>query len=139
AACLLAGAFGELRTADAFREPQVILDVWAAAGLAADGVALDQYGAEPLRGTIDGGTEPGRPGAVDRQIVFRSSGIAEPAELFGNLADRRVLQASAVRKEADRQPRIIQVSDARLGARLLVADQLDPLERHVAAMEEVAD
>jgi len=47
AACLLAGAFGELRTADAVREPEVILDFWAAAGLPPDRVALDQYGAEP--------------------------------------------------------------------------------------------
>src|ERR1700730_17194160 len=74
ATCLLAGAPREVRPADAFREPQVILDFWAAAGLPPDGVALDQDGAEPLRGTIDSGTEPGRPGAVDSQIIFLSRG-----------------------------------------------------------------
>src|SRR5882762_9830074 len=83
AACLLAGALGELSAADALGEPQVILDFWTGAGLSPDRVALDQYGAEPLRGTIDSGTEPGRAGAIDRQVIFCSSGIAEPAELFG--------------------------------------------------------
>src|SRR5207249_919723 len=69
AACLLAGALGELSTADAFREPQVILNLWAGAGLPADRVALDQDGAESLGGTIDSGTEPGWPRTVDRQII----------------------------------------------------------------------
>src|SRR3984893_5958945 len=39
---LLAGALGEFRTADALREPQIILDFRTAAGLSAHGIALDQ-------------------------------------------------------------------------------------------------
>src|ERR1700724_3877975 len=77
---LLAGALGEFRTADALREPQIILDLRTAAGLSANGVALDQNGLQAFRGGVDGRAEPGRPGAVDRQIVFLTRGAPEPSQ-----------------------------------------------------------
>src|SRR6202022_2563421 len=97
---LLAGALGEFRTADALREPQIILDFRTAAGLSANGIALDQNGLQAFRGGVDGRAEPGRPGAVDRQIVFLTRGAPEPSQFFGNLANRRTLQPGPVGKHA---------------------------------------
>ena len=98
---LFAGALGEFRTADALREPQIILDLRTTAGLSANGIALDQNGLQAFRGGIDSRAEPGRPGAVDRQIVFLTRGAPEPSQFFGNLANRRTLQSGAVGKDAN--------------------------------------
>src|SRR5229473_398039 len=71
-------------------------------------------------------SRPRRPGAVDRQVVFRARRVGEPAELLGHLADRRRLHAGAIREFADRQ------------ARRRVAFERDPLEGNIAAVQEIA-
>ena len=100
-ASLFAGPVGEFRTADALRKPQIILDLRTAAGLSANGIALDQNGLQAFRGGIDSRAEPGRPGAVDRQIVFLARWVPEPSQFFGDLANRRTLQSGAVGKDAN--------------------------------------
>jgi hypothetical protein len=59
--------------------------------------------------------------------------------LFDDLANRRALQSSSVRKYANRKPPIPQTADLRLRSRLFVRGQFNPLERHIAALEKVAN
>ena len=81
-------------------ETQVVLDARTAAGLTADRPALDQHGVQPVGAAIHRGAQAGRAGAVDRQVVFGARGTAEPAQLVGDLPDRRRLQPGAVGKHA---------------------------------------
>lgn len=45
----------------------------------------------------------------------------------------------AAGKEADRQAAVVQIRDIGFGARLVVAMKLDPIERHIAAVEKIAN
>jgi hypothetical protein len=139
AAHLLVRALGQLGAADTGRKAQIILDPRAAAGLATERVALDQHGLQPFGGTVDGGAQTGRAGAVDRQVVFGTRGIAEPAELLGDLPNRWTLQAGAIREEAHRQARVRKMFYAGVRAGLRIGRQLHPCERHIAAVQEVAN
>jgi hypothetical protein len=121
------------------RKTKVILDPRAAAGLAAQGIALDQHRFQALGGAIDGRAQAGWAGAIDCQIVFSAQRSVEPAELLGDLPNRWALQARAIREDADRQSRVGQMLYASIRARLRVGHQLHPLKRHIAAVQEVAD
>jgi hypothetical protein len=105
--------------------------------LSTRGPALDDDGLQAFRRAIDGSAQSRWPGTVNRQVVFRSRRILEPAELLRDLPDGRALQPGAVREDAHRQPLIVQLVDLRRGARLLVAPQLDPAEQHSLAVEKV--
>ena len=65
--------------------------------------------------------------------------MAKPAELFRNLAHGGPLHAGPVGKNANRQARIVHALESELGASLLVVRKLDPLERNVAPLKEIAD
>ena len=65
--------------------------------------------------------------------------MTKPAKLLGDLAHGGPLHAGSVRKNADRQTRIVDALEAKLGAGLLVASKLDPFEGNVASLEKVAD
>ena len=136
---LLARPLCQLRPADALRKAEIVLDLRAGAGLAADGEALDQRRLEPFRSGIDGGAQACGTGPIDGNVVFRARRIAEPAELFGDLAHGRPLHARAVGEDADRQPRIVDALQPQFGARLLIVLQFNPLEGNVAALQVIAD
>ncbi len=65
---LVAGALGQPHPGDAAGEAEVVADHGAGAGLAADRLALDGDGGEPLAGGVHAGGEPGRAGADDHQV-----------------------------------------------------------------------
>jgi len=132
-------ALGQLGAADTIRETQLILDPRAAAGLAAQGIALNQHRLEALGDAIDSRAQARWPGTIDCQIVFSAQRSMKPAELLGDLPNRWALQARAIREDADRQSCIGQMLYASILARLRVALQLHPLKRHIAAVQEVAD
>ncbi len=120
------------------RKAQLILDPRAAAGLAAQGIALDQHRPQALGGAIDRRAQAGWAGAIDCQIVFSAQRGVEPAELLGDPPNGWPLQARAIGEDADRQSCIGQMLYASILARLRVALQLHPLKRHIAAVQEVA-
>jgi hypothetical protein len=68
--CLIASPLGELRTAYTVWKSQIVFDLRSAAGLSTDGPALHQHRAQSLGCTVDRGAQTGRPGAIDREIVF---------------------------------------------------------------------
>ena len=65
--------------------------------------------------------------------------MAEPTELFSDLADGRPLHARSVVKNADRKAGIVHVLDAKLLAGVLVVAKLNPLKGDVASLQEIAD
>jgi hypothetical protein len=136
---LLARTLGQFGAADAIWKTQVILDPRATAGLAAQGIALNQYRFQALGGAVDGRAQAGWASTVDCQIVFGAQRGVEPAELLGDTPNGWALQAGAIGEDADRQSRIGQMLYASLRARLRVGQQRHPLKRHIAAVQEVAD
>src|SRR6185436_20198414 len=108
-------------------------------GLSAHRPALDDDGLEPFRGAIDRRAEPGWPGTVDREIVLRARRVAEPAQLFGNLANSRMFQPRAIGETADGQTGIAEIVYPGDASRILVGPQLYPAEGHIAAVQKVAD
>src|SRR6202035_3013437 len=136
---LLARPLGKIGAADPAGEAEVIFNLRARSGLTTDGRAFDHDRLQPVRGAVTRRAEPRRPGAVDRQIVFGARGVAEPAELLGDLSDGRVLEPGAVWKQANREARIGEATDLCFRPGLVIAGQLDPAERHVAAMQEIAN
>ena len=73
---LAAGAARELGTAHALGKAEEVLDQRSVRSLAARQVAFEHDGREPVRRGVDGGRQPGRPGAHDRDVVL-GSGRAE--------------------------------------------------------------
>jgi len=136
---LLARAFCKLRPADALREAEIVLDLRARAGLAADGEALDHRRLQPFGSGIDGGAQSCGTSPIDGDVVFRARRIAEPAELLGDLPHGRPLHARAVGEDANRQPRVIDAVQPQLGACLLIVSEFHPLERNVAPLQVVAE
>lgn len=63
----------------------------------------------------------------------------EPSQFFRDLANRRALQAGAVREGADRESAIVQARDPGQRPRFIIAPQFHPFEWDIAAMQEVAD
>ncbi|HEY5845085.1 MAG TPA: hypothetical protein VIU87_27150, partial [Mycobacterium sp.] len=60
---------GELRSGDAVREAEIVLDPGALAGLTAGGRAFDEHGPQALRSPVDGGAETRRPRADHHDVV----------------------------------------------------------------------
>src|SRR5690349_2806691 len=135
---LLASPVRQFRAADSVRETQVVLDGGAGAGLTAHGRSFDQDGLQSLRRSIDRGAETGGARTIDADVVFGSRRIAEPTKLLSDLPNGRTLQPRPVGEETNRQARIVQAGDLRVAACLLIRVQLDPLKRHIAAIEKVA-
>ena len=69
---LVAGAFGKLRARDPVWKAKVVLDLRTAARLAANRPALDHHGLESLGRAIHRGAQPGRSGAINREVVLGS-------------------------------------------------------------------
>ena len=82
------GALGQLAAGDAGGEAEVVLDPHAAAGLPPGPDALQHERAQPLRGPVDGGGQPGRAGPDHHQVVGLPVDRPAEAEGLGQLADR---------------------------------------------------
>jgi hypothetical protein len=98
---LLAGPLGQLGAADTAWKAQLILDPRAAAGLAAQRIALDQHCFWPFRCAAHSRAQASRAGAIDRQVILGAGGSAEPAEFLGDPPNRRAFQTGAIREDAD--------------------------------------
>ena len=88
---------------DAGREPEVVLDPRAGAGLTADGDGVDRQRAQPLGRGVHRGRQPSRPGTDDDHVVatIRKCVDRHP-ELLGQLTGRRPLEQTAL-GDGDRQ------------------------------------
>src|SRR5271167_4235961 len=135
---LFARSFRQIGAADASRKAEVILDLGAGACLSAHRKALDHDRLQTLRRPINSGAEPCRSGLVDGEVVFRAGRTLKQSELFADLPKGRALHSRAIGKNANRQPLIMQSSDVAQGACLFIPGQLDPIEKHIAAMEKFA-
>src|SRR5918911_4917123 len=93
---LAQGALGQLLAADALGKPEVVLDARTGAGLATGCLALDDDGAQSFGGGVDGGGEPGRPGAQDRHVVLGLRWLDVEAEPLGELEPRGRIKPSSV-------------------------------------------
>ena len=71
---LLEGPEGQVVAADAPREPRVVADERARARLAADRLALDDQGRQPLRGAVHGRCQASGTGADDHDVSQTVSG-----------------------------------------------------------------
>ena len=122
------GARDEVFTGDAVREPDVVLDARAGAGLAAGGDGVERDGRESLRGSVHRRRESGGPGADDDEVahVARHRPVREP-EMLGELADRGTGQprgrrdhewhVGGVRAEAGQQRRGVDLLEVDPGVR----------------------
>ena len=63
------GEAGQLGATDPVREAEEVLDHRSVGGLAAGNITVDDDGRESVRGGIDRGRQPRRPGADDRDVV----------------------------------------------------------------------
>ena len=66
---------GEPTTADPARETEVVADERARRRLSADPALVDDQGVEPLRGAVDRGRQPGRPGTDDDDVELAPLGV----------------------------------------------------------------
>ena len=89
---------------NAGREAEVILDPRRGAGLAAERAAIDGEHRQPFGAGVDGGREPGRPGADDDDVV-EPVGVdrADQADAARDLVLARIAQQIAVGTEHDRK------------------------------------
>jgi hypothetical protein len=95
-------------------------------------------GLEPFRGRVYGGTQPGRPGSVDREVVLRTQRIAVPPEFLEQLADVvcsiRVpsgkIRTGSPGSPSPRTPILLASSSL---------PEFGPLERDVPTMQKIAD
>ena len=136
---LLAGARGEVVTGDAARKAEVVLDARRCARLSPGRLALDEQGAQALRGTVDSCCEARGPAADDHEVVGVVERLDLQPDLHGELGRRRALEDAAVRQQNDRAvvghgESVLEVGTG--GDPLLVG--IGPLEAHLVAREEVA-
>src|SRR5690242_5941151 len=65
--------------------------------------------------------------------------MAEPTQLFSDLADGRPLQARSVVKNTDGKAGIVHIFEAELVSGMLVVAKLNPLKGDVTSLQEIAD
>jgi hypothetical protein len=137
AAGLGGGAASQVGSADAGREAEIVLDLRAGPGLAARRILLDHQGAEPLRGTVDGGGKSRRTAAHDDEVVEGKAGLRLHPDLVGQFVIARGDQGGAVAEEDHRQAGEV-TGDARdeLGHRLVLL-HVDPLVGDPVAGQEL--
>ncbi len=126
----------QLGAADALRKAEEVLDQRRVRGLAARNVLLDGDGGEAVRSRVDGGRQPGRPGADDRQVIGGAGGhVLDPPGLRDPVDRRRRDHLVGVDHD-----RVIAGGDTARAEELggLGGSRLDPLERLRDPGEEVA-
>src|SRR6185437_3566464 len=134
---LLERSAGELVARDARGEAEIVLDPRRRARLPARRLALDHDRAQALGRAVHGRGQPGRAGADDHGVVLRALGLGGEAEQLGDAAQLRPHHRLAV-------------DDAQHGAVVRRRDRavplpgdvvrvgLQPLERHLVSLQEVA-
>src|SRR5262249_22448916 len=96
-------ALGEVRTAQALRESQIVLDCSALPGLAAGRFTLDHHRAQALRRRIDRGSQAGRARADYAHVVEPLPGARPQPKRPGELQRRRRPERVAIGDEHERQ------------------------------------
>ena len=120
-------ALGEVRSADALREPRVVVDALGDARLAAEPAALDHHGVDAFSRRVDGGGETRRAAADDRQVVAAALGLEGEPELVRELLIGRI-DEHVGRVEDDRRnraPALLQLLDVLQAGGVLV--DVDPV------------
>ena len=89
---------------NAGREAQIVFDPGAGAGLAAERARVEDGDRQSFGGRIDGGGEPRRPAADNRDVIeFLVVVVADHADRVGDRRLRRIAQHPAVRADHQRQ------------------------------------
>ena len=87
------GPLGQVAAGDAGREPEVVLDARAGAGLSAGRDHVDAQGSQPLGRAVDRGGQPGRAAADDDEVEAAVGQVADgQAEVLGQRTRRRPAQ-----------------------------------------------
>src|SRR5919107_1915541 len=103
---LLIRLLGEATAADAGREAEVVADQRARGGLSADAALVDHERAEPLRGAVYRGREPGGPAADDHEVEVRVFGIDRCAGGIRKLGIGRIDERVPVGQDHEWQLRV---------------------------------
>ena len=98
------GAAGQRLAGNAGGKAEIILDARGSAGLAAESALVEHDHRKPLRGGIDGGRQPGRPGADHGDVVDECRiELGRDAEADAGLGVARPLEHRAVGADHQRQ------------------------------------
>src|SRR5580704_5220848 len=76
-------ALSELRSRNSFREPRIVIDLVANAGLAPQSTGVDNDGINAFSSCINGGRQPRRPATHDDEIVNRALGLDGKTDAAG--------------------------------------------------------
>ena len=101
--CLVVGLPGQIPSADAPREPQVVADEGAGGRLASDAAPVDHQRAQPLRRAVHRGGQAGGAGAHDDEIELQSGRADRCSGGHGDLCVGGVRQDRAVGEHHDRE------------------------------------
>ena len=133
------GALGELVAGEALGEAEIVLDARAGAGLAADGVGLDDKGAQAFGGAVDARGEPGGTGADDDDVVESSLAWVRRPMRVGEFRGGGLDHGGAVAEEDDGELGVVEALFFQQIDGLGHAFRVEPLVLDAVAGEEVAD
>src|ERR1700734_1509296 len=139
AICLKEGAVGQVGSTETLGEAEVVFDLGARTGLAAYGLALDDKGAETLRGCVDACSEASWTGADYDDVIKLLLGLASHAKLGGKIAGGWLNQRCAVAEDDDGELRVVQPTLFEQVDGFGVLFGVEPLIGDAVAGEEVAD
>src|SRR5829696_2430689 len=103
AACLHRRLPGQVSAGYTIMEAEIVLDPRTRSGLTPRGLALDQRGAQPLRGAIDGRRQPRRAAADDYEVVTLRRGTRGDTKLAREADVGGLRQCRAVRTDDEGQ------------------------------------
>ena len=103
---LLVGLLGESAATDALGEAEVIADVRARSGLAADATLVQHQRAQPVGGAVHRRGKPGRPGTDDDEVERIAFDIGRSAGGNGDLGIGGIAQDLATGKHHHRKRRV---------------------------------
>ena len=133
------GPVREVGAGEALREPEVVLDRRALAGLAAGRFALDDDGPQSFRRAVYGRRKTGGPAADDAEVVQRLLGARPQAERIGEVERRRRTQRLLVGDEHEWEVCGVRFGRVVQPECFVVAFEIEPLVWHVVAREECLD
>ncbi len=133
------GAVGEIGSAETLGEAEVVFDLGAGAGLAADGLAFDDERAEAFGCGVDAGSEARGPGADDDDVVELLLGLARHAELGGEIVRGGLDERGAVAEDDDGKLGVVEATLFEQVDGFGVLFGAEPLVGNAVAGEELAD
>jgi len=133
------GSLGQLAARYPGRETKVVLDLGRCASLTAGRDCLDPEGVEPFRSRIEGGGDPGGAGADHDDVAEgRRRPRGAEAERPSQLGVAWIAQDLAAAGNHHRRLIRLNSEPSKQSVRLFVLLEVDPLMRHAASGQELA-